>query len=113
MSQFTYLFRGRQASGSPEQRQKHMEKWVAWFKELGAKGHLKDPGHPLEATGKVVNGAGKVVKDGPFAEAKESWAATLWSRRTISLTPRSFPRDVLFWKWEVLSKYGPFRFLNT
>jgi hypothetical protein len=48
-----------------------MEKWVAWFKELGAKGHLKDPGHPLEATGKVVNGVGKVVKDGPFAEAKD------------------------------------------
>ncbi len=71
MSQFTYLFRGRQASGSPEQRQKHMEKWVAWFKELDAKGHLKDPGHPLEASGKVVNGTGKVVKDGPFVEAKD------------------------------------------
>jgi hypothetical protein len=48
-----------------------MEKWVTWFKELGAKGHLKDPGHPLEATSKVVNAAGKVVKDGPFAEAKD------------------------------------------
>ena len=71
MSQFTYLFRGRQASGSPEQRQKHLEKWVAWFKELGAKGYLKDPGHPLEATGKVVKGTGKLVQDGPFAEAKD------------------------------------------
>jgi hypothetical protein len=29
-----------------------MEKWVAWFKELGATGHLKDPGHPLEGSGK-------------------------------------------------------------
>ena len=71
MTQFTYLFRGRQASASPEQRQKHVEKWVAWFKELGANGHLKDPGHPLEPAGSVVNGAGKVVKDGPFAEAKD------------------------------------------
>lgn len=75
MSEFTYLFRGGQPSGSPEQRQKHMEKWVAWFQELAAKGHIKDPknppGHPLEATGKVVNGNQKTVKDGPYAEAKD------------------------------------------
>jgi hypothetical protein len=48
-----------------------MQKWVAWFKDLGAKGHLKDPGHPLEHTGKVVSGKQKVVNDGPFAEAKD------------------------------------------
>ena len=71
MSEFTFLFRGRQTAASPEQRQKHMEKWVGWFKELKANGHLKEQGHPLEATGKVVNGTGKVVKDGPFAEAKD------------------------------------------
>jgi len=71
MSEFTYLFRGRQTASSPEQRQKHMEKWVAWFKELGAQGHIKDPGHPLEGTGKVVSGSQKIVKDGPYAEAKD------------------------------------------
>jgi hypothetical protein len=71
MSEFTYLFRGRQIPASPEHRQKHLEKWVAWFKDLGAKGHLKNPGHPLEDTGKVVNGNQKTVKDGPFAEAKD------------------------------------------
>jgi hypothetical protein len=71
MSEFTYLYRGRQYDASPEQRQKITEKWVAWFKELTAKGHIKDPGHPLEATGKVVNGSGKIIKDGPFAEAKD------------------------------------------
>ena len=71
MSAFTYLFRGRQTASSPEQRQKHMEKWVAWFKELGAQGHIKDPGHPLEGTGKVVSGSQKIVKDGPYAEAKD------------------------------------------
>ena len=38
------------------------------MKELGAKGHLKDPGQPLEATGKVVSGKAKTVTDGPFAE---------------------------------------------
>jgi hypothetical protein len=71
MSEFTYLFRGRDTSASPEQMQKTMEKWVAWFKELGAKGHIKDPGHPLEGTGKVVKGKQKTVNDGPYAEAKD------------------------------------------
>jgi hypothetical protein len=71
MTEFTYLFRGRQASSSPEQMQKHMEKWIAWFKELGANGHIKDPGHPLELTGKVVRGQQKAVNDGPYAEAKD------------------------------------------
>ena len=71
MSEFTYLFRGRDTSASPEQMQKTMEKWVAWFKELGAKGHLKDTGHPLEHTGKVVKGKQKIVNDGPYAEAKD------------------------------------------
>ncbi len=71
MSEFTYLFRGRETSASPEQMQKHMEKWVAWFKEIGAEGHLKEPGHPLELTGKVVKGKQKIVNDGPYAEAKD------------------------------------------
>jgi hypothetical protein len=51
--------------------QKTMEKWMIWFKELGAKGHLKDPGHPLENSGKVVRGKQKAVNDGPYAEAKD------------------------------------------
>src|SRR5262245_66314321 len=70
MSEFTYLFRGRQTTGSPEQRQKHVEKWVAWFKDLNEKGVIKNPGHPLDFTGTVVNGNKKIVKDGPYAEAK-------------------------------------------
>jgi hypothetical protein len=71
MSEFTYLFRGRETSAPPEDMQKTMEKWVAWFKELGANGHIKDPGHPLEHTGKVVKGKQKTVNDGPYAEAKD------------------------------------------
>jgi len=71
MSEFTYLFRGRETSASPEQMQKTMEKWVAWMKDLGAKGHIKDPGHPLEGAGKVVRGKQKIVNDGPYAEAKD------------------------------------------
>ena len=71
MSELTYIFRGRKTSGSPEEMQQHFEKWVAWFKDLNAKGYIKDPGHPLEATGKVVSGTQKVVNDGPYAEAKD------------------------------------------
>ena len=72
MSEFTYLFRnGAPASSpaSPEQMQQTMQKWMAWFKELGAKGHLKEMGHPLEPSGKTVKG--NSVVDGPFAEAKD------------------------------------------
>jgi hypothetical protein len=71
MSEFTFLFRGRQKFDSPDQAQKHVEQWMAWFKELGAAGHLKDPGHPLEARGKVVRGSQQLVTDGPYAEAKD------------------------------------------
>jgi len=71
MTEFTFLFRGRERSASPEQLQKTMEKWVAWFRELDAKGRMKDPGNPLAASGKVVTGKQKIVSDGPFAEAKD------------------------------------------
>src|SRR5262249_11974712 len=71
MSEFTFLFRGSDPSASPEQMQKSMQKWMAWFKELGEKGHIKYPGHPLEGTGKVVSGKQKTVHDGPYAEVKD------------------------------------------
>jgi hypothetical protein len=71
MSDFTFLYRGRDTNASPEQMQKTMEKWRAWFKDLGEKGHLKDIGHPLENAGKVVKGKQKAVTDGPFAEAED------------------------------------------
>ena len=42
VSEFTYLYHGgRDTPQSPEQRQKQLQKWAAWFKELGANGHLK------------------------------------------------------------------------
>ena len=71
MSEFTFLYRGGNTQASPEQMQKTMQKWVIWFKDLGAKGHLKDPGHPLEQKGAVVKGKNKIVTDGPYAEAKD------------------------------------------
>ena len=71
MSEFTYLFRGRQVASSREQMQMTMQKWAAWFKELTVQGHLKEPGHPLEHSGKTVKGSEKIIIDGPFPEAKD------------------------------------------
>jgi hypothetical protein len=71
MSEFAYLFRGREPSGSPEEMQQQMATWVAWMKQLGAEGRIKDPGNPLERTGKVVSGRQRIVNDGPYAEAKD------------------------------------------
>jgi hypothetical protein len=76
MSQFLYLYRmgdaaRQEAMGTPERAQQSMQRWMAWMKELDAKGHLKDRGQPLERTGKVVRGQQKSVTDGPYAEAKD------------------------------------------
>jgi hypothetical protein len=71
MSQFIYLYRGAERNRSPEKAQEAMQKWMAWFKQLTEKGHIKDPGQPLEHTGKLVKGKRKTVTDGPFAEAKD------------------------------------------
>jgi hypothetical protein len=72
MSQFLYLYRGGERPTSPEDAQQVMQKWTTWLKELQDKGNLKDPGQPLEQTGKVVKGSKqRTVTDGPFAEAKD------------------------------------------
>jgi len=62
---------GRDIPQSAEQRQKQLQKWAAWFKELGTNGHLKELGHPLESSAMVIKGNQKIVTDGPFAEAKD------------------------------------------
>jgi hypothetical protein len=71
MTEFVFLYRGGAQGRSPEQMQQTMQKWMNWMKELGAKGHIKDRGQPLERTGKLVQGKHKTVTDGPFAEAKD------------------------------------------
>jgi hypothetical protein len=70
MQEFVFLYRGGERPASPEQGQQVMQKWMAWFKTLAADGHIQDRGQPLERSGKIV-GAGKVISDGPFAEAKD------------------------------------------
>lgn len=71
MSEYIFLYRGGARGRSPEESQKIMEKWVAWMKELGANGHLKEQGQPLEPTGKVVRGRAKTITDGPYPESKD------------------------------------------
>jgi hypothetical protein len=76
MSDFVYLFRAREAArreymGTPERAQQSLQAWLAWTRELEAKGHLKNPGQPLDRTGKVVRGRKKLVTDGPYVEAKD------------------------------------------
>jgi hypothetical protein len=76
MSEFVYLFRATEAArhdamGTPEQAQKSLAAWLSWIRELEAKGHLKNPGQPLDPAGKVVRGKNKLVSDGPYVEAKD------------------------------------------
>jgi hypothetical protein len=70
MSEFVYLFRGGEVSGSPEQMQQYMQKWGSWIKQLTEKGFSKG-GQPLDRAGKIVKGNPKTVTDGPFAESKD------------------------------------------
>ena len=68
------LFRGTQwdKNLSPEEIQKMVTQWYAWFERLTQEGKCKG-GHPLEREGKIVSGrAGRTVADGPFAESKEA-----------------------------------------
>ena len=76
MSEFIFLYRNspaaRQAAmGTPEQRQKSMQLWMTWMRDLEAKGHLKSPGQPLDPEGKIVRGGSRAVSDGPFVELKD------------------------------------------
>jgi hypothetical protein len=71
MASFILIFRGGEQVDSPEQMQKHMQKWFAWFDGLTKSGVYKGQGAPLEPGGKVVRGSRRAVSDGPFAEAKD------------------------------------------
>lgn len=65
--EFMYLFRGGEATGSPQQLQKHTERWIAWMKQLADSGCLQGRGAPLDRrSGRLVRGP--IVTDGPYAE---------------------------------------------
>jgi hypothetical protein len=76
MSDFVFLLRDspagvEEAMGTPERAQKSLQAWVAWIKQLEARNQLKNPGLPLEQTGKTLRGSQLKVTDGPFTEAKD------------------------------------------
>ncbi|SRR5258706_5041233 len=71
---YMLLFRGTNWDKelSPEQLQKVVSDWAAWFERLTQQGKALS-GHPLQNEGKIVSGKkGKTVADGPFAESKEA-----------------------------------------
>lgn len=76
MTEFVYLFRAtpaeqREAMGTPERAQHSLGVWLRWIRELEAGGHLKNPGQPLDPTGRVIRGKDPLVTDGPYIEAKD------------------------------------------
>ena len=73
-SDYMLLFRGTNWDKelSPEQLQKVVSDWAAWFEGLMKQGKAIG-GHPLRGEGKLVSGKkGRTVADGPFAESKEA-----------------------------------------
>ena len=73
---YMLLFRGTNWDKglSPEQLQKVVADWYAWFNGLMEQGKAIG-GHPLQNQGKLVSGRkGRSVADGPFAESKEAIA---------------------------------------
>jgi len=73
-NQYLLLFRGTQwdKGMSPDEIQKVMVQWTAWFDGLAENGKLKS-GQPLLNEGKFVSGKkGRNVADGPFVESKET-----------------------------------------
>jgi hypothetical protein len=73
-SAYMLLFRGTHwdTNLSPEELQKVMGQWTAWFDRLVEQGKIKSA-HPLMDEGKIVGWKkGQTVADGPFAESKEA-----------------------------------------
>src|SRR5688572_30299605 len=73
-SEYMLLFRGTgwDKGLAPEETQKIVSQWAAWFDRLTKEGKAK-AGQPLTDEGKIVSGKrGQTVADGPFAESKEA-----------------------------------------
>jgi hypothetical protein len=81
-SEYMLLIRGThwQKDLSPEEYQKVMSHWTAWFDRLTQEEKAK-AGQPLAHEGRIVSGKkGALVADGPFAESKEAIAGYILLR---------------------------------
>ena len=76
MSEFLFLYRGGDSSGSPEEMQQTMQKWVAWMKELGDEGHLKAIGNPLEPRGRSSRASRRPSPTAPMPRPR-TWLAAI------------------------------------
>ncbi len=75
MSDYLIVYQGSNqdwTKKTPEQIRPVMEQWAAWFKELEAKGVLRNPGSALAPGGAVIRTNGKgFVTDSTMPEVKE------------------------------------------
>lgn len=59
-------------TAAPEEMQGVMEQWGAWFKELEASGHLRNPGSALAPGGALLRSIGDDIQmDQALPEVKE------------------------------------------
>ncbi|HSJ01763.1 MAG: YciI family protein [Verrucomicrobium sp.] len=75
-TQYLLLFRGTHWDKglSPDELQRVMGEWMAWFDRISASGKMVGS-NPLLPEGRVLTGKkGRNVADGPFAESKETIA---------------------------------------
>ena len=98
----------RAAMGTPEAAQKSLQTWLVWIRELEAKGHLKNPGQPLEPTGKVVR-KDKMITHGPVRRGEGS-RARFHDReaRATSTRHRSWPTAARWCLAAATWRSGPF-----
>jgi hypothetical protein len=60
MASFMFIFRNAKPwQDSPEELQKHMQRWMTWFDGLTKSGAFKGQAAPLEPGGRVVRGMRK------------------------------------------------------
>ena len=76
MTDFLLIYKGGDSNwmetAAPEEIQGVMEQWGAWFKELEASGHLRNPGSALAPGGAVLRASGNNIQtDQALPEVKE------------------------------------------